>query len=502
MKQLTLFDDCQPSLFGTDDLESIDGLSGIDREKFKKNIVDLVTNSLLNWKKPWQPFSDSIFTSVNGRVVLSPCNAYSRKPYGANAASLNSYTLGFNEMYGTNFAPIFITYSMLKKNDWHLIHNNLGSLSDDSLSTGVHRIYEVFWAKVTDEPTIERLNQLLEVGESLPFGFILANDGKTFLQRAMKGQDVVLVQNIQEQPFEVKSISAPEAQKIEYIDSIIEAFSSRVANVYHDQSDRCYYMPATDSIHLVPAKAFSIINEYYSTRFHETIHSTHGGKPIRINRSFPHQTGFGSIGYAMEELVAEIGAMLLCAELGVKYNRKDKVKALCDEEGNSIAYLGSWLEEAKKLYKDDKETTLLAAYGHAERAVNYILKDIDFESYIPQSIKDQADAAADILLCNNDELRAVNVVSDGYIRLTFAKFVSAEKRQELEDLGFHFSKAFKAFQIKNDEKGMQAWETWRKKHKQDTTITQTDNSDRERRLRLARARAAAAMAILALMKLK
>ena len=492
MKQLILFDDSKPGLSGIADLDCMDGLCGIDREMFKKNIVDLVTNSLLKWEKPWQPFGSSTFLAVNGRACTTPCNAYSRKSYGTNAANLLYYTARFNNDHGTKFAPVFITYSMLTKNDWHLIH--------DSLCT----IYETFWAKVTDEKMIEKLKEIIGSGEPLPFGYILASDGETFLQRATKEQNVVLAQNIREQPFDIRIINAPEAQMIEYVDAVVEAFSSRVAGVHHDQSDRCFYRPSTDSIHLVPPKGFKIINEYYSTRFHETIHSTSGGWPVRINRRFPQQVGFGSVGYAMEELVAEIGAMLLCAELGVKYNRKDKVSGLCDEEGNSIAYLGGWLKKAKELYNDDDEKTLLAAYGHAERAVNYIFKDIDFESYIPQSIKAQADAPADILLCNNDRLYAVNVVSDGYVRLTFATFISAEQRKELEDLGFHYSKAFRAFQIRNDDAGMQAWETWRKRHRQDTTITATKptTTDRQRRLRLAQAKASAAAAILTLLKVR
>lgn len=498
MRQRTLFDAVEePTLFGVDSLDGLDdGLSGIDREKFKKHIVDLVTHSLFEWKKPWTPFENNNFITINGRITLAPCNAYSRKPYGANAANLLEYTKEFNMLYNVEFAPVFITESMCKKNDWHLKYNQL---SNRGLS-GITYVYEAYWAKVTDEKIIKRLKERLEKGEALPFGFILASDKETFLQRATHQTEVVLAQNIVEAPFNIEIAAVSEAQRIEYIDSIIEAYSPRVAKVFHDEQDKCYYIPAFDQIHLVPAKNFSSINEYYSTRFHETVHSTHGGNPVRIKRDFGRKT-WGNVGYAMEELVAEIGAMLLCAELGIKYYAKGKIKNISDEEHNSIAYIGSWLKQARNLYKGDDEKTLLVAYSHAERAVNYILKDIDFESYIPQSVKDQSEAAADIVLCDNEMLKAVNVVSDGYIRLFFVHFAEKAVRKELEDLGFHYSRAFKCYQIRNDENGVEAWEKWRQKHVQTIVVNtpqERDNDDIE----LARAKAVAAIAILELMKIK
>jgi antirestriction protein ArdC len=52
---------------------------------------------------------------------------------------------------------------------------------------------------------------------------------------------------------------------------------------------------------------------YYATLAHESVHWTR--HPSRLDRSFEQQR-YGDGGYAREELVAELGAAFLCADLG------------------------------------------------------------------------------------------------------------------------------------------------------------------------------------------
>ena len=81
-------------------------------------------------------------------------------------------------------------------------------------------------------------------------------------------------------------------------------------NFIECKSNKAYYSPSSDTV-VVPLKEqYSMINEYYSTTFHELTHST--GHKNRLNRL---QTGavaaFGSEDYSKEELVAEIGSATL-----------------------------------------------------------------------------------------------------------------------------------------------------------------------------------------------
>ena len=61
-------------------------------------------------------------------------------------------------------------------------------------------------------------------------------------------------------------------------------------------------------------ETFKDAESYYATLAHELTHWTR--HPSRLNRSFGRKR-FGDEGYAMEELVAELGAAFLCADLGL-----------------------------------------------------------------------------------------------------------------------------------------------------------------------------------------
>ena len=72
---------------------------------------------------------------------------------------------------------------------------------------------------------------------------------------------------------------------------------------------------------------------------------------------------FGSETYSREELVAEIGAAMLCNVAGLDSEKCFK---------NSVAYIDNW----KKRLKEDSKAIVYAA-GRAEKAAKYILNDID-----------------------------------------------------------------------------------------------------------------------------
>lgn len=128
------------------------------------------------------------------------------------------------------------------------------------------------------------------------------------------------------------------------------------AEVIHGDS-KAYYRPSTDKIFLPNMKAFDNPESYYSTRFHETIHST--GHESRLNRpGITDCTFFGSTNYSFEELVAEMGAAFLCGIAGIE-NRVVQ---------NSASYLKSWLRK----FNQDKKMLVRAA-AQAQKAVDYIV---------------------------------------------------------------------------------------------------------------------------------
>ncbi|WP_433947028.1 ArdC family protein [Paenibacillus sp. SN-8-1] len=127
-------------------------------------------------------------------------------------------------------------------------------------------------------------------------------------------------------------------------------------------SGRAFYRPSTDSISVPPLCDYTKPEEYYSTLFHEHVHST--GHVKRLNRQgIAEIAAFGDESYSKEELVAEIGAAMLCGVAGIDNTTLE----------NSAAYVGSWLRKLK----DDKRLIIQAA-GQAQKAADYIL-GISFE---------------------------------------------------------------------------------------------------------------------------
>ncbi|MDR3527644.1 MAG: zincin-like metallopeptidase domain-containing protein, partial [Rhizomicrobium sp.] len=86
-------------------------------------------------------------------------------------------------------------------------------------------------------------------------------------------------------------------------------------------------------------------------------HNTHWTRhETRLNREFGRKR-WGDAGYATEELVAELGAAFLCADLGITAEPRE----------DHASYVASWLE----VLKSDKRAIFTAA-AHAQRAADFL----------------------------------------------------------------------------------------------------------------------------------
>lgn len=121
-----------------------------------------------------------------------------------------------------------------------------------------------------------------------------------------------------------------------------QVISASGANIHHGGPSACY-IPSRDEIHLPPAGAFCSPIAYYNVAFHELSHWT--GHATRCDRDLRNR--FGSEAYAMEELIAELGAAFLCVELGLSQEpRLDHAR-----------YIESWLGVLRR----DKRAIFTAA---------------------------------------------------------------------------------------------------------------------------------------------
>src|SRR4051812_15677560 len=152
--------------------------------------------------------------------------------------------------------------------------------------------------------------------------------------------------------------ATPDADPIDPIDAaeaVWEEYEGRPS--LGDGGGAAWYAPGQDRIGMPDRQTFSSSEEYYSTLFHEMVHAT-GHESRLARKGIMDAIRFGSGNYSDEELVAEMGAAFLCAEVGISNERTME---------NSAAYIANWL---KKL-RDDKKLVVYAG-ARAQKAADMI----------------------------------------------------------------------------------------------------------------------------------
>jgi len=148
---------------------------------------------------------------------------------------------------------------------------------------------------------------------------------------------------------------------IKLIDDFVKATK---VELKHTENNGCFYRPSEDFINMEYKTNFKDTPEsnatvhYYSTLFHELTHST--GHESRTNRIKTNLNKFGSHSkeYAFEELVAEIGSILLGHQFNIEKTVRD----------NHSKYLNSWIKALKQDY-----TLIATAFAQAQKAVEYFM---------------------------------------------------------------------------------------------------------------------------------
>lgn len=141
---------------------------------------------------------------------------------------------------------------------------------------------------------------------------------------------------------------------IEAAERVYECYPSAVRPELVHGGSEAVYMNSLHKVKMPVAESFVTADDYYKTLFHELVHST-GAKNILNRKTLAEPARFGSTRYAQEELVAEIGAMMLEAIVGT------------ESTNDSQAYINGY---ARKL-KDAPKMAYFAA-AQAIKAVEFI----------------------------------------------------------------------------------------------------------------------------------
>ncbi len=169
----------------------------------------------------------------------------------------------------------------------------------------------------------------------------------------LKAYSVFNVEQIDGLPAHFYAVAEPTLQPTQRIAHADAFFRALQADIRHG-GNNAFYAVGPDYVQLPPFESFLDPEGYYATLAHECAHWTR--HPTRLDRDFGRKR-WGDEGYAREELVAELGAAFLCADLGLELQPRE----------DHAAYIESWLS----VLQNDKRFIFSAA-AFAQRAVDFL----------------------------------------------------------------------------------------------------------------------------------
>lgn len=168
----------------------------------------------------------------------------------------------------------------------------------------------------------------------------------------MKGYTVFNVEQIDGLPAHYTARSVAPATALPRLEAAEAFFTATGADIRHG-GNRAFYAPGLDRVQMPPRDSFRDAESYAATLAHELTHWT--SHSSRLARELGKR--FGDEAYAAEELIAEMGAAFLCADLGITPEPRE------DHAG----YLSHWLQ----VLKADSRAIFTAA-SRAEQAADYL----------------------------------------------------------------------------------------------------------------------------------
>jgi antirestriction protein ArdC len=267
-----------------------------------EQILKQLESGVVPWRKPWS--------------AEPPCNLVSGKEY----RGINPFLLA-SQGYGSRY---WLTFNQANKLGGHVRKGEKGSIV-------------TFW-NIGEEEIVQD-----EDGNK--------RKSKPFLLRYYRVFNVEQTEGIADKLGLGDFI--PRVPSIDQCEAIVK----RMPNPPTMQQDaRAWYRPSPDTVGMPSQSLFNSSEEYYSTLFHELTHSS--GHASRVGREgIEDIAAFGSESYSKEELIAEMGAAMLCGVTGISPATIP----------NSAAYLQGWIS---RLRGDSK--LLVSAASQAQKAVDYI----------------------------------------------------------------------------------------------------------------------------------
>lgn len=314
--------------------------------KEKKTAPEIIVEKLIEkinetGKLPWQkPF------------VSKGCNYITKRCY----RGLNALLLSDSE---------FITVNQLKE-------YNKKNKTDFWFKKGSQKYLATFFKKSLKRLSEEDETIIKEGGipEHLLNAVIISENGKFYQQRIIINfytlYDIKDIFDKNGNSLPTDSNPIQDFKNDTSAEKVIEDYTHRTGvKIVFDKQSQVYYTDKDDSVHTPPKNSYLSEEHFYRTIFHELTHST--GIITRLNRSCFYKYSAKKQERSKEELIAEMGSLLLASECGFI----DENNSYFD---NSAAYINSWI---KWLEKNPKE--VIFGMSAAEKAVDFILDRVKEE---------------------------------------------------------------------------------------------------------------------------
>ena len=277
-----------------------------------ERIIAMLEDGVIPWEKPW--------TGGNG--------AWSRST-GKNYSLVNQFMLEEGE---------YVTYSQMVKEGGKLKPN------EDGENPKAKQVWEFYYKRFDKE--VENG----ETGEVETKAVFVPKCKYTNVFNVEKDTTLTLKYDRRAEPNGVEPLDALENIREDYVTRSGVTFEEHLSN-------EAYYSPIRDKVCVPLKEQFERVAEYYSTVFHELAHST--GHRTRLNRFDGSIAFFGSEDYSREELVAELTACSVLANMGVETSSSFR---------NNAAYIQSWVQALK-----EDTQAIIRASAKAEAAFYLIM---------------------------------------------------------------------------------------------------------------------------------
>lgn len=330
------------------------GLNAVAQDDIYNYITDLILNTIekvghLPWQKEW----------VGSGAEGTAKNYVSKKEYtGAN------FLLNFDIKFDEDGRPYLVPIKFIQP--YYLTFNQIKD-AKASLMEGSKARRVIYYTMIYnfDNGTLKfKTTDKAKFTEFVKSHGLTKEDLKEHLIKipVIKYYNVYRADHCTGLKFASDKIKGKKVNPIAQAQNIIDGYKN--PPTYTFEGDKAYYQPSTDTLNMPKIEAFKSETGYYSTFFHEMTHST--GHSKRLDRGNDTRVRDGSkkdkTAYAFEELVAELGAVFLCAESGILFHTRE----------NSAKYLKGWNNTLVSELENDNRFFLKAS-AKAQKAVHHIL---------------------------------------------------------------------------------------------------------------------------------